>query len=102
MTARYPWTIAFAFGLLHGFGFAGALAEIGLPQGSIPIALLFFNIGIEAGQLLFVVAIVAAVAFYRQIAQRSNVPLPVWARAAAAYAIGSIAVFWVIERITSF
>ncbi|MCZ6854702.1 MAG: HupE/UreJ family protein [Gammaproteobacteria bacterium] len=102
LTARYPWTIAFAFGLLHGFGFAGALAEIGLPQDSIPIALLFFNIGIEAGQLFFVVVIVATIAFSRQIAQRINVRLPVWVRAVTAYAIGSIAVFWVIERITSF
>ena len=70
LTARYPWSIAFTFGLLHGFGFAGALAEIGLPQGSIPIALLFFNVGIELGQLLFVALIVVCIAIIRQLAQR--------------------------------
>ena len=50
---RYPWTVSFAFGLLHGFGFAGALSEIGLPEGDIPLALLSFNVGVELGQILF-------------------------------------------------
>jgi hypothetical protein len=54
VTQHYPWVVAFTFGLLHGFGFAGALAEVGLPQSSIPIALLFFNVGVEIGQLMFV------------------------------------------------
>jgi len=102
LTARYPWSIAFAFGLLHGFGFAGALAEIGLPQDSIPFALLFFNIGIEIGQLLFVIFIFACVAVLRKISQRTNVAPPAWIAAAPPYAIGSLAVFWVIERITAF
>jgi hydrogenase/urease accessory protein HupE len=102
LTARYPWGISFVFGLLHGFGFAGALAEIGLPQDSIPMALLFFNIGIEIGQLLFVVFVVAATAFFRQVTRRINAFPPVWTRAVPAYAIGGIAVFWVLERIASF
>ena len=57
LTARWPWLVAFCFGLLHGFGFAGALAEVGLPHHAIPIALLFFNLGVEIGQLAFVAAI---------------------------------------------
>ena len=62
VTQHYPWVVAFTFGLLHGFGFAGALAEVGLPQSSIPIALLFFNVGVEIGQLLFVGAVLAVIA----------------------------------------
>jgi hypothetical protein len=87
---------------LHGFGFAGALAEIGLPQDSIPFALLFFNIGIEIGQLLFVIFIFTCVALLRKVSQRTNVAPPAWAATAPPYAIGSLAVFWVIERITAF
>ena len=60
LAARWPWLVAFCFGLLHGFGFAGALAEIGLPHHAIPIALLFFNLGVEIGQLAFVAAVFAA------------------------------------------
>src|SRR5438477_548275 len=60
LTARLPWLVAFSFGLLHGFGFAGALAEVGLPQHAIPVALMFFNIGVEIGQLTFVAAILMA------------------------------------------
>ena len=62
-----PWLVAFTFGLLHGFGFAGALSEVGLPAGHIPVALLFFNLGVEAGQLLFVAAVLALVAAARRI-----------------------------------
>ena len=60
LTARWPWLVAFCFGLLHGFGFAGALAEVGLPHHAIPIALLFFNLGVEIGQLAFVAAVLLA------------------------------------------
>lgn len=102
LMARYPWSIAFVFGLLHGFGFAGALAEIGLPQDSIPMALLFFNLGIELGQLLFVIFCFATIAVYRTITRRRDHPLPAWGRTVPAYAIGSLAVFWVIERVNSF
>ena len=67
LTARRPWIVAFAFGLLHGFGFAGALHEIGLPQTDIPLALLFFNVGVEVGQLIFIAAVLAVIAVARRI-----------------------------------
>ena len=70
LAARMPWIVAFTFGLLHGFGFAGALSEVGLPAGHIPVALLFFNLGVEAGQLLFVAAVLALVAGARRIRMR--------------------------------
>ena len=68
LTRQYPWVVAFAFGLLHGFGFAGALAEVGLPESSIPMALLFFNVGVEIGQLLFVAAVIATIAAVTRVA----------------------------------
>jgi hydrogenase/urease accessory protein HupE len=102
LTERYPWAVAFTFGLLHGFGFAGALAEIGLPQASIPMALLFFNVGVEAGQLLFIASLLAILALARQITRRINVPQPAWAWAVPPYAIGGVAAFWVIQRIAAF
>ncbi len=102
LTERYPWVVAFTFGLLHGFGFAGALAQIGLPQASIPIALLFFNVGVEVGQLLFIASVFAAIALARQITRRIDLPGPAWARAVPPYAIGGIAAFWVIQRIAAF
>src|SRR6202043_3030375 len=61
LTARLPWLVAFSFGLLHGFGFAGALAEVGLPQHAIPVALLFFNVGVEIGQLIFVAGVLSLI-----------------------------------------
>lgn len=72
ITARAPWVVAFVFGLLHGFGFAGALSEVGLPQGQIPVALLFFNLGVEAGQVLFIGAVLVAIALVR----RSRIAVP--------------------------
>jgi hydrogenase/urease accessory protein HupE len=102
LTERYPWLVAFTFGLLHGFGFAGALAEIGLPQKSIPTALLFFNVGVEVGQLLFIALVFAIVALSRGITRRVNLPRPAWAWAVPPYAIGSVAVFWVLQRIAVF
>jgi len=102
LTERYPWVVAFTFGLLHGFGFAGALAQIGLPQASIPMALLFFNVGVEVGQLLFIASVFGAIALARQITRRIDLPRPAWAGAMPPYAIGSIAVFWVIQRIADF
>ncbi len=102
LTERYPWVVAFTFGLLHGFGFAGALAEIGLPQISIPIALLFFNVGVEIGQLLFIASVFAIIALARRITRRVRVPRPAWAWAVPPYAIGSLAVFWVIQRTAAF
>ena len=89
-----PWAIAFAFGLLHGFGFAGALSEIGLPPGEIPLALLSFNIGIEAGQLVFCGVALALYMAGRHLKIARLFPL----KGLAAYAIGTLAAFWVIER----
>jgi hydrogenase/urease accessory protein HupE len=100
LTVRYPWVVAFAFGLLHGLGFAGALLEIGLPQRDVPLALLMFNVGVELGQLAFIGAILALVALYRRI----PVPQLVEARMQplAIYGIGALASFWFFERVLSF
>jgi len=98
LTSRAPWLVAFVFGLLHGFGFAAALAEVGLPQKAIPIALLTFNVGVELGQLAFVAAVVAVVALCARLPAR----LPRWSASVPPYAIGVIAMFWVAERVASF
>jgi hydrogenase/urease accessory protein HupE len=98
LTARYPWIVAFTFGLLHGFGFAGALADVGLPQNEVPLALLMFNVGVEIGQLLFISVILAAIT----LVNRLHREWPVWVRQAPAYGIGGIAAFWLIERVTGF
>lgn len=106
LTLRKPWLVAFAFGLLHGLGFAGALAEIGLPAGEIPMALLFFNLGVEAGQLIFVAAVLLAWyglgMLYRLIDSRLTHPIamPVipYTYRLAAYSVGSIAACWTLER----
>lgn len=97
LTERVPWLVAFTFGLLHGFGFAGALAEVGLPQNDIPLALLLFNVGVEAGQLAFVGAVLAVIA----LVSRSRFTFPRWTQAVPPYAIGSVAMFWVIQRIAA-
>jgi len=98
IAVRAPWVVAFAFGLLHGFGFAGALSEVGLPDDHIPAALLFFNVGVEIGQLLFVAGVLALAALFG-LARR---PLPRWAALTPAYLIGSLAMFWVIQRVSVF
>lgn len=98
IAARAPWVIAFTFGLLHGFGFAGALAEVGLPEGHIPLALLFFNVGVEVGQLLFIAAVLA----FLVLTHRRRVSLPRWAVLVPPYAIGSLAMFWVVQRVAVF
>lgn len=92
---RRPRSLAGGFGLLHGFGFAGALAEVGLPSGDIPLALAGFNVGIELGQLAFVAVLIAVVA----AGHRVRVAAPVWGTTAAAYAIGSLASYWMFERL---
>jgi hypothetical protein len=102
LTTRAPWIMAFAFGLMHGFGFAGALSEIGLPQAHIPLALLCFNVGVEVGQLIFIASVFAVVAVARQIARLVALPQPVWVWRVAPYAIGGVAMFWVIQRIAAF
>jgi hydrogenase/urease accessory protein HupE len=98
VTARAPWLVAGSFGLLHGLGFAGALAEVGLPERAIPLALFFFNVGVELGQLLFVGALSLAGAALARL----GVSWPRWAESLPAYAIGALASFWVIERIADF
>jgi hydrogenase/urease accessory protein HupE len=92
LTERAPWLVAGSFGLLHGFGFAGALSEVGLPANDIPLALLYFNVGVEAGQLAFVAVALGVIALLRRV------QLPQWAPILPPYAIGSIAMYWVIER----
>jgi hypothetical protein len=99
LASRKPWLVAFAFGLLHGLGFASALAEIGLPQNNIPLALLFFNIGVEIGQLIFVAALLVLTGIARRFAMPEQL-----SRAALAicYAIGGLASYWLIDRISAF
>ena len=98
LTAKFPWIVAFVFGLLHGFGFAGALSDVGLPQNEVPLALLMFNVGVEIGQLLFIaVSLVVIMAL-----SRLRREWPVWAQQIPAYAVGGIAAFWLIERIAGF
>lgn len=96
LTVRHPWLVAFAFGLLHGFGFSNALTKLGLPQDSILLALLSFNIGVEIGQIAFVCVVLAIQWGHRvmtvNLGQRFD-PVP-------AYAIGAIAMFWFIDRMS--
>jgi hydrogenase/urease accessory protein HupE len=107
LTARWPWLVAFTFGLLHGLGFAGALSEVGLPAHAIPLALLFFNLGVETGQLIFVAAVMAVVAAVERLTTRR------WKLAgeqlrfgqievACAYGIGSVATYWLADRTMGF
>jgi len=113
LAARMPWVVAFVFGLLHGLGFAGALREVGLPEHAIPLALAFFNIGVEAGQLLFIAV------FFMLLWASSKLLSPrparserratssTWGTAGklslpGAYVIGTLASFWLIERTYGF
>ncbi len=97
VTRSYPWLVAFSFGLLHGLGFAGALAEVGLPQGEIPLALFAFNVGVELGQLAFVTAVLTLARLVRLMPLR----FPIWGPGAAGYVIGSVAAFWVMARLAA-
>ena len=94
LSERIPWVVAFGFGLLHGFGFAGALNEIGLPESDVPTALLTFNLGVEAGQLVIVALSLAVLELLRRFAAALVQP----ALRFAAYGIGTISAFWFIER----
>ena len=104
LSARAPWLVAFTFGLLHGLGFASALSEVGLPQNAVPLALLFFNVGVEVGQLLFIGVVMTAIAGAVRAIEKSNqsnvLPRSVATRCEmiAAYAIGGVAASWWIER----
>jgi hydrogenase/urease accessory protein HupE len=97
ITEGYPWVVAFSFGLLHGLGFAGALAEIGLPHGEIPLSLLAFNVGVECGQLAFIAALLSAGYLALRLLPRTAI----WAFRAAAYGIGCTASFWIFERLAA-
>ncbi len=106
LTRRRPWIVAFAFGLLHGLGFAGALAEIGLPDQALPVALACFNLGVEAGQLLFLAAALGLLAGIARLVPLAT-PRSAFALAAryarpAAYPIGILGAFWCIERTAGF
>ena len=95
LSERVPWVVAFGFGLIHGFGFAGALREIGLPEGDVPTALITFNLGVEAGQLAIVAVTLSAVAALSKYA-------PAMLRRAklgSSYVIGMTASFWLIQRV---
>ena len=98
LAQRYPWLVAFIFGLLHGFGFAGALTEIGLPPSDIPLALLFFNVGVEVGQLIFVAGVLLIGMILRRLISQ---PMR-WVETVITYMIGGIAAFWTIERVAAF
>jgi hypothetical protein len=95
LVRRYPWAMTTGFGFLHGLGFAGALVEVGLPAGEIPLALFSFNVGIEIGQLLFVFVVLLNGAALRLLAFQ----WPSWSTRATAYAVGSLASFWLVDRI---
>ncbi|HVR99775.1 MAG TPA: HupE/UreJ family protein [Thermoanaerobaculia bacterium] len=97
LTQRAPWAVAAGFGLLHGLGFASALAEVGLPTAEIPLALFSFNLGIELGQLAFVGAVLLAAAALRRL----PVAWPRWATAVLPYGIGTMAIFWFLQRAVS-
>jgi len=101
LSVRAPWVIAFCFGLLHGMGFAGALSEIGLPQGDIVAALLGFNLGVELGQIAFVLVLLGVAWLGRPLlrAVRLN---PLWLRTGLAYGAGGVATFWLVERVSAF
>ncbi len=92
---RFPWGMAASFGLLHGLGFAGALSEIGLPSAEIPLALLAFNVGVELGQLAFVLTVLVL----WTLARRRGIRAPDWALRVPAYTLGSLAAYWLIERV---
>jgi hydrogenase/urease accessory protein HupE len=95
LTRRAPWLAAFLFGLLHGFGFAGALAEIGLPQGEIALALVAFNLGVEVGQVLVIVAVVSLLAAIRKAAWMDETAII----RVTAYGMGITGSFWLVERV---
>jgi hydrogenase/urease accessory protein HupE len=95
LTIRHPWVVAFAFGLLHGFGFASGLTTMGLPRAELPLALLLFNLGVEAGQILFVIVVLLLERSFRVL----EVRLPRLIEALPAYTVGSWGAFWTIQRV---
>lgn len=98
LTKQKPWLVALSFGLIHGLGFAGALAEVGLPEQSIPLALLMFNVGVETGQLLFICVVLIMITLLKQL----KLPMTYLNRSIIPYVIGSTAAFWTLQRLLSF
>ena len=99
IASRFPWVVSFTSGLLHGFGFAGALAEIGLPEQSIATALIFFNVGVESGQIIFVSVIILIGFILKKFIQENSLQ---FLRTLMVYGIGSMASFWLIQRVSAF
>ena len=95
LTMDRPWLVAFAFGLLHGFGFAGALHQIGLPRDALALALFLFNVGVEIGQLVIVAGLLALT----WAVSRTQFPIPVWVTRAPLYAMGTISSYWLLDRV---
>jgi hydrogenase/urease accessory protein HupE len=93
-TIRHPWVVAFAFGLLHGFGFASGLSAMGLPRGEIPLALLLFNLGVELGQVAFVLLIILLERAFRTL----EIRWPVAVQRLPGYAVGTLGAYWTIQR----
>lgn len=98
---RQPWVVAFLFGLFHGFGFAGALGDLGLRGADIPFALLFFNLGVESGQLLFIAALLLGFTLYRRIPVLAQRLVTHPLREVTGYALGGVAMFWFLQRLPS-
>jgi len=94
LTIRNPWFVSFAFGVLHGLGFAGALVQLGLPKADIPLALLLFNVGVEIGQILFIAVVLVLLSSFRRV----DLTLPEWGKPLPLYAMGSISAFWFVSR----
>jgi hydrogenase/urease accessory protein HupE len=94
LTIKFPWVVAFAFGLLHGFGFASGLSTTGMPRAELPWALLWFNVGVEIGQLVFVLLALALVGAFKVL----EIRWPRWALAVPGYAVGSLGAYWTIQR----
>jgi hydrogenase/urease accessory protein HupE len=93
-TIRHPWVVAFAFGLLHGFGFASGLTSMGLPKAEIPLALLLFNVGVELGQVAFVLLVILLERSFRTL----EVRWPRWVEHFPGYAVGTLGAYWTIQR----
>jgi hydrogenase/urease accessory protein HupE len=94
-TIRHPWVVAFAFGLLHGFGFASALTGAGLPRQDLPLALLSFNVGVEVGQIGFIALVLAVERSFRAL----EIRWPGWVQALPGYTVGSLGAFWTVQRL---
>lgn len=98
LAARAPWIVAFAFGLMHGVGFASGLSDAGLPDGHVPTALLFFSIGVETGHFLFIGVVLLVAVMVRRL----KIRVPEWSDLVPPYTVGTLAMFWVVERVAAF